>query len=324
MDSSDKWTESRWLARIAEVNRELWLLLSLFAIAGLLNWLVADHGMVLSLYTLPTLFSAYVYGRRHAVLTAVASILLVATIVGTNLQVLAGSLAQRVFERWFDVTVWGGLLIVTAYAMGSLYDRQEAHLRELRRTYFGVLTILRSFVSNDQYSHHHSRRVALYASAIASHFGFDEQRLDDIRAAALLHDLGKLETSREVLRKAASLNSGSLDLDGRDRRERFGSGDGSLKRVLPIVLAHHVNHHDSGPTKPSEEAIPLEARILDVADTYDTLTSDHTYRRAITPFDAKEIIVKGAGTSFDSKVVGAFVLAFDARKMEIPEAIAFN
>src|SRR6266496_2436576 len=67
----------RWFERLTEVNRELWLLLSLFVISGLLNWLVASHGMVLGFYTLPTLFSAYVYGRRHAVLTAVGSILLV-------------------------------------------------------------------------------------------------------------------------------------------------------------------------------------------------------------------------------------------------------
>ncbi len=69
----------RWMDRLAEVNRELWLVLSLFVIAGLLNWLVASHGVVLGFYTLPTLFSAYVYGRKHAVLTAVGSVLLAVT-----------------------------------------------------------------------------------------------------------------------------------------------------------------------------------------------------------------------------------------------------
>ena len=64
---------SRWKDRLTKVNRELWLLLSLFLIAGILNRLVATHGMVLGFYTLPTLFSAYVFGRTHAVLTAVGS-----------------------------------------------------------------------------------------------------------------------------------------------------------------------------------------------------------------------------------------------------------
>src|SRR3989442_13864697 len=56
---------ARWMDRLAEVNRELWLVLSLFVIAGLLNWLITSHGMVLGFYTIPTLFSAYVYGPRR-------------------------------------------------------------------------------------------------------------------------------------------------------------------------------------------------------------------------------------------------------------------
>src|SRR5437660_12832813 len=72
---------SPWLNKLAEVNRELWLLLSLFIIAGQLNWLVASRGMILGFYTLPTLFSAYVYGRRNALLTAMASVLRLVVVV---------------------------------------------------------------------------------------------------------------------------------------------------------------------------------------------------------------------------------------------------
>jgi putative nucleotidyltransferase with HDIG domain len=89
--------------------------------------------------------------------------------------------------------------------MGTLYERKEHHLVELRQTYFGLLTILQQFISNDKDTHNHSYRVALYASSIATRMGFDEGRIDDVRAAALLHDVGKLETSRKLLHKAASL-----------------------------------------------------------------------------------------------------------------------
>lgn len=65
------------LEQLADANRELWLLLSMFLIAGLLNWMVASHGVILELYTLPTLLAAYFFGRSHAVMSAVASILLV-------------------------------------------------------------------------------------------------------------------------------------------------------------------------------------------------------------------------------------------------------
>jgi len=315
---------SHWKQRIADVNRELWLLLSLFAIAALLNWVVASHGMILGLYTLPTLFSAYVYGRRHAVLTACASTLLAIGIAWMNPTLLVNSTNLGEVGRWIDLTVWSGLLFVTAYSMGTLYERKEKHIRELRNTYFGILTILQQFISNDKYTHNHSYRVAMYASAIAVRMGFDEQTVDEVRAAALLHDIGKLETSRELLHKAAQLSTEEMT-EMRAHVKKGGAMlepvSGSLSRILPIVLAHHEKYDGSGYESVAGQDIPIEARVLALADAYDTLTSDRPYRRAITPFEAKDVIVKGAGTSFDPAVVKAFVDAFNARRMELPDGV---
>ena len=315
--------KSRWMDRLAEVNRELWLLLSLFVIAGMLNWLVASHRMVLGFYTLPTLFSAYVYGRKHAVLTAVGSVLLVVVLSLANPLLFVRSAADEL-NQWFDLSVWGGLLVITAYSMGTLYERKEAHVRELRRTYFGVLAILQQFVSNDKYTHNHSNRVAFYAASIAHRMGFDEDRVDDVRAAGLLHDIGKLDTSREILYKATSLTPEETA----EMRKHVRKGvsilepvGGSLGRVIPIILAHHERHDGSGYEALKGEAIPLEARILAVSDAYDSLTSDRPYRRAVSPFEARQLICGGSGTSFDPNVVMAFTAAFDAREMEIPDGL---
>src|SRR5271155_2027310 len=199
-------SKSKFKTGLAKINQELWLVLSLFGIAGLFNWLVASHRMILGLYTLPTIFSAYVYGRRHAVLTASASIFMVLILLWKDTGLFAGSAPFALnFDQWSELVTWAGLLLITAYAMGTLYDRTERHLRELRQTYFGLLTILQQFISNDKYTHNHSYRVALYASSIAARMGFTQDRIDDVRAAALLHDVGKLETSRDLLYKAASL-----------------------------------------------------------------------------------------------------------------------
>ncbi len=94
-----------------------------------------------------------------------------------------------------------------------------------------------------------------------------------------------------------------------------------MRRVLPIILAHHDKFDGSGygPAKGAE--IPIEARVLAVADAYDTLTSDRPYRRAVTPFEARQIIVSSAGSNFDPAVVDAFVSAFEHGEMEIPEAL---
>jgi putative nucleotidyltransferase with HDIG domain len=285
---------------------------------------VASHSIILGLYTLPTVFSAYVYGRRHAVLTASASIFIVLVLVLTNTSLFAVSRVLD-YERWAELITWASLLLITAYAMGTLYDRQQHNLRELRQTYFGLLTILQQFISNDKYTHNHSYRVALYATSIAARMGFDQERVDDVRAAAMLHDVGKLETSRELLHKAASLTPEEM----MEMRKHVQKGvallepvGGSLRRVLPIILAHHDKYDGSGYGPSKGDEIPLEARVLAVADAFDTLTSDRPYRRAVTPFEAKEVIVSSAGSNFDPAVVEAFVDAFEHGKMEIPEALA--
>ncbi|HEY0565040.1 MAG TPA: MASE1 domain-containing protein, partial [Terriglobales bacterium] len=133
------------LRQIQKVNRELWLVLSLFVIALVLNYLVAQHRMVLGFYCLPTIFSAYMFGRRHAVATASFSSLLVLLITYINPHVMSMD-SEFANGKWFDLAVWAGTLVVTAYAMGTLNDRQKARERELRDTYYGVLTILRQFV----------------------------------------------------------------------------------------------------------------------------------------------------------------------------------
>ncbi len=312
-------------AQFARVNQELWLVLSLFIIAGLINWLIGSHRLIVGFYTLPTLFSAYVYGRRHAVLTAAASIFIVVALVLTNANLfIAARQTVPIFDQWAELISWAGLLLITAYAMGTLYDRKEQHLSELRQTYFGLLSILQHFISNDKYTHNHSYRVALYASGIAERMGFNERQVEDLRAAALLHDLGKLESSRELLHKAASLTPEEMS----EMRKHVEKGvallepvGGSLHRVLPIVLAHHDRYDGSGYRLFPGNEIPVEARVLAVADAYDTLTSDRPYRRGVTPFEARQIVVSGAGSSFDPAVVDAFVEAFENGHMEIPEEL---
>ena len=112
--------------RIEEVNKELWLLLSLFGICLLLNLAVDGQRMVLSFYTLPTLGSAYLYGRRHATLTALGSVLLVFLMTWYNPVLLAATAGMNVpTGKWLDIVVWGGVLIVTGYSMGTLLRTQR-------------------------------------------------------------------------------------------------------------------------------------------------------------------------------------------------------
>jgi putative nucleotidyltransferase with HDIG domain len=317
---------TRLMRKFEEVNKELWLVFSLFLLAGVLNSLVTSHQVVLGLYTLPTVASAYLYGRRHATLTALASVLTLVLLGRFNPALLGRNGNEIVIgEQWLDITIWGGTLMVTGYLMGTLCDHKAAQVRELRETYNGVMMILRHFISKDQYTENHSYRVSVYAARIAAALNFRPERIEDVRAAALLHDIGKLDVSRDVLYKAARLT----ELEFAEMKSHVDRGiallepvGGSLRRVIPIILAHHDKFDGSGYRPTRGEAIPLEARIISIADVYDSLTSDRPYRKAMSPFDAREIIMRGSGSDFDPQVVDAFLTAFTRGEMEVPSFVA--
>ena len=313
------------LGKFEQVNKELWILLSLFVISLVLNMVVDGQRMVLSFYTLPTLGSAYLYGRRQATLTAFGSVLLVCLMTWYNPVLLAATtIAASPQERWLDIAVWGGVLIVTGYSMGTLYEHSSAQITELRETYHVVLMILRHFIAKDTYTENHSYRVSVYAATIAANLDMTPGRIEDTRAAALLHDIGKLDISRELLYKAARLTASEFE----QMQQHVNKGvamlepvGGSLRRVIPIVLAHHDKFDGTGYRPTSGDEIPLEARIITVADVYDSLTSDRPYRKAMSPFEAKDVIVKGRGTDFDPQVVDAFVEAFRHGELEVPAVV---
>ncbi len=315
----------RLLNQLVRANQELWLILSIFIILALVNFLIASDRMLLGLYSLPIVFSAYFYGRRHATMTALAAVCLVVLLALFNPLLFSSQMSIRVLgERWFEISLWGATLIVTAYAMGTLYERVKQGLEEMRRTYEGILMILRHFISKDKYTENHCYRVSVYASQIARYLGLSAQRVEDVRAAALIHDIGKLDISREILHKAARLTQNEQAVMQRHVARGGRLVDpvgGALGRILPIILAHHDRFDGSGYRPAQGEEIPLEARIIAVADVYDSLTSDRPYRKASPPFEVRELIAKGRGTEFDPKVVDAFLAAFSHAEMEVPELV---
>jgi hypothetical protein len=297
--------------RERSLNKELWLLLSLFVIALLANFVVDAQRMVLALYTLPTLFSAYKYGRRHAVMTALASTLLVVLVIYFHPPVLSPLLHRHAFvvphEKWFDVALWSGILLVIAYAMGALYERTQSNLRELRESYRGILLILQHIAANDKYSQNHAYRVSICATKIAERMELGSEQMEDIRAAALLHDVDKLGISREILYKSANFTAADLLRFQREMargKTALPPVGGSLRRAIPILLAY--SESSEGKAASYQDA-PLESRILAVADAYETLTSGSG---GMPPSVAIGSIVERAGTEFDPKVVEAFVAAF--------------
>lgn len=306
---------------LRQINKELWIILSMLAIAWMLNYTIASQYLLLGLYTLPAVLSAYYFGRRQSVLTAFASILLVGLVSHLNpgrfdrfnLAGLGGD------SHWYHIISWGCILLVTAYTMGTLYEKNKHKMQELRQTYQGLLLILRHFIAQDEESENHCFRVSIYATRIASRLGLEKEDIEDLRSAALLHDLGKLKISRSILHKAARLirDEPLAANDAKPDEQLLG---GPMGRILPLLLGHHEQFE--APSTGNGDAVPLGANILAVADAFDSMTSSTPYRKALlSPEEAREKIVAGEGSEFNPEVVKAFVAAFSRMELELPNII---
>ncbi|TMQ71569.1 MAG: HD-GYP domain-containing protein [Candidatus Eisenbacteria bacterium] len=181
--------------------------------------------------------------------------------------------------------------------------------------YVGIRGDLKDFVRAlsevldevDPYTRQHSVRVATYAVRIARGMGASEREVEDIETAALVHDLGKIAPQHQrILQKPGTLTHE----DQRTLRGHPGTGAGiigkvgALRRAAEIVRLHHERPDGKGyPLGLSGDRIPLGARILNVADAFDAMTSDRPYRRALDLDGALAELERGAGTQFDRRVI---------------------
>ena len=194
---------------------------------------------------------------------------------------------------------------VTAQML-SREDRPGLHAEG----YLSAMLVLAEAVDlRDSGSAAHSETVGRYAEMIAAELGLEEDRVERVKLAGVLHDIGKVGVPDEVLQKAGPLNDGEW-IEMRKHCElgsRLLNGAG-LDDIARWVLAHHERPDGTGyPLGMSRTEIPPEARILAVADAYEAMVADRLYRPGIGVDRARAELEKGAGTQFDPLVVEAFL-----------------
>jgi diguanylate cyclase (GGDEF)-like protein len=160
----------------------------------------------------------------------------------------------------------------------------------------------------------HSEAVSRYAGAIARELGLPAESIERVRFGGIVHDVGKIGVAEAVLRKPGWLSA--EDWHEMRRHPEIGArilAGARLGEVSEWVLAHHERPDGTGyPAGLAGTAIPLEARILAVADAFEAMTSHRVYRAALTPEQARSELVRGAGTQFDVRVVEAFLRVLDS------------
>jgi putative nucleotidyltransferase with HDIG domain len=271
--------------------------------------LIEEKSIVLNFYYLPVLASGYFLGRRLGVLTAIFSILMIAISSLIFPEEFFGK--QDLIRTFAQLLSWGGFLILSSIAVGTLYEQSERRLKDLKNAYIGVLEVLSKYLeSTDRYTKGHSVRVSELAMEIGIAMELPRAEVENVRVAGLLHDIGKIEVSGEILRKAAQLTTEEKELlDEHTVKGAYllTSVGSVLKEVVPIVVAHHKYFADAiGEPEREETTVPLGARIIAVADAFDAMTSDRPYRKGVTPWEAMEEIIKNSGKQFDPGVVDAF------------------
>jgi HD-GYP domain-containing protein (c-di-GMP phosphodiesterase class II) len=166
----------------------------------------------------------------------------------------------------------------------------------------------------DRESLGHNRRVAQLCVQIGRQLAMTTTELRVLARAGLLHDIGKLAIPDQILDKHSALDAAEWTL--MKSHPELGLsllGQGRSRREMLAVLYHHERLDGSGyPYGLGSASIPIEARIVAVADTYDALTSDRPYRKARTPHEARQVVLEEAGRRLDATVVSAMFAALDA------------
>jgi HD-GYP domain-containing protein (c-di-GMP phosphodiesterase class II) len=170
----------------------------------------------------------------------------------------------------------------------------------------------------------HSARVTLYAEAVARRLYWSPRKLDELRLGCALHDVGKLAVPELVLQQQGSL---SPEEEAQLRRHpaegaRLIAGTEAFRRALPYVLYHHERWDGGGyPTGRAGEAIPVEARLLAVADAFDAMVSSRPHRPALPVEAAVREVERCAGSQFDPELARLFLRTWRSAVVD-PAALA--
>ncbi len=183
-----------------------------------------------------------------------------------------------------------------------------------------VGSLIMAIEEKDKYTRGHSHRVAFYSSMVAQTMNLNNEEKKELEYAALLHDVGKIGISEQILNKPGRLNQVEYEIikTHPSKGVKILEPLKFLDNILPIIEAHHERYDGKGyPHGLIHEQIPMLARIICVCDAYDAMTSDRSYRKPLAKEIALREITDGSGSQFDPTVVEAFIDTYHGILREI-------
>jgi len=215
-----------------------------------------------------------------------------------------------------------GLPGVALFLLPLLLARYTFKLyTDMRQEHFDTVRALAEAIdASDPHTRGHSERVTRYSIAIARELGLSEHRVLTIEYAGLLHDMGKIGLQHDILLKPTALSDEEWSLMKQHPATgaKIVSDLHFLKGARGVVLYHHERFDGKGyPTGIAGDAIPLEARIVKVADAFDAMRSDRPYRPALTLAETLSELERGRGTEFDPQVVDALLRLIGEQRIDL-------
>ncbi len=215
-----------------------------------------------------------------------------------------GTIYQKII--FFAFVIWAALFVAFLVTKFNLKSYREKQKNDVKIILQSMNTFISFIDAKDPYTRGHSRRVAMYAAEIAKRMRLSEDEVQNIYYAGLLHDAGKISVPDAVLNKP-----GRLTEDERRQIQDHTIAGGkmlktmtSLRGIRETALYHHERYDGTGyPEGLKGASIPLYARIVGVADSYDAMSSNRVYRRHLNKDEIIEEIQKGSGTQFDPDIV---------------------
>jgi HD-GYP domain-containing protein (c-di-GMP phosphodiesterase class II) len=235
-------------------------------------------------------------------------------------RIASGDFSQRVKE--LGRTELGEL----GSSFNQMTDQVERYVSDLQRSanenhelFLGTVKALAAAIDGkDPYTRGHSERVSRFSVATAQGLGLDQDEIERIRVSALLHDIGKIGIDDRVLKKPAALTDDEFEIMKTHPQKGFKimSQIPAMRDFLPGMYMHHEMINGEGyPQGLKGDEIPMQARVVSVADTFDAMTTERPYQQAMDLETALTRLKSLVGTRYDARVVAAFVAACEAGKI---------
>jgi HD-GYP domain-containing protein (c-di-GMP phosphodiesterase class II) len=195
----------------------------------------------------------------------------------------------------------------------------QSSAEENRELFLGTVKALAAAIDGkDPYTRGHSERVSRFSVATAQALGLSEAEIEKVRVSSLLHDVGKIGIDDSVLKKPSALTDEEFEImkSHPQKGYKIMSQIPAMRDFLPGMYMHHEMINGQGyPQGLQGDQIPMQARVVSVADTFDAMTTERPYQRAMELEAALTRLKSFVGTRYDARVVAAFVAACEAGKI---------